>query len=603
MKTSFSPRGVSQRRRHLGRTLGAVVTAALLAGCARTTAPPEGAPRALVYGAVSSPVYDALTGKMTLTLSDGRQRATDYDLVIVDGDSFTGEGLRNEEALHAAVRNGAWVLGLDVAEDDKQVGLGASLNAATPGASPAYLARQTRGQGGHQVNTFIDFARSPGPPEEQARQILGYLGLGKLTAPRAEPWQVGARQQGPTNIPGRLLTVDYRLIDPATQVVMLPNSNPAYLPPYADPPSQTATWQANHFISVFLDAGTNPQGNFQHVVVETEGLGNPGPLTINNINSASWPAGMSEIAYIQTQFTSTHAISPGSTPENSLAVVQTSPTNANNTTNVTTGLSFGISYSVDSGVTGSFGYSDSVTNNITDWGLTNDSTTSQAVWSLYSQNPYNGQAGYGLDDSAWFYYFEGVTPKTPNGLSLYENEYDMQSHWTNGAVSSDWVTVSGTDTGWYTDAYTVTPELDNNPTGNAPKCYYDAWIAECALTQHLFRSVVSKPWSLRINMAAVVPVPVQAITFTPNPVAAGQPTTATVTLAAPTPIDAVVNIASQTSGVAAPNGSYTVPAGQGSVSFPVNTGCQGNQPSSATITAFYANLRNAILNIDPGPGC
>lgn len=525
-----------------------------------------------------------------MTLWDETQQVTNFDLVILDGDGLGAQEIREDASIHSAVRAGVWVLGFDVAEDDKTDGLGYSLNAATPGTSPAYLVRQTRRTDGHQLNTFIDFVNHPGTADEQAKQIVAYLTTSELEAQQYEP-----------AVPARALTIEYRSIDPAAQVSMPANNNPVF----DRKATQVATWRANHYVSIFLDAKTSPQGDFQHLVVETDGLANPNELTIDNIDVESGAEGQGEIAYIQTLFQANHGVTPGSTSNNTLTLLESSPTNTNNTTNITTGFSFGINFSADSGASGSFSYNYSKTENITDWGLENDTNSSEAIWSFYSQNPYKGQTTSGFDDSAWFYYADGVAPTTPNGLSLYDNEYSTLAHWTNDAVSSDWITVSGTDTATYTDAWVVLQNNDDNFSGNAPHCPNLCGCSEygCPLVQHMYRYAVDKPWSLRVNMGAVIPVNVKSLTFSPNPVVANQVTQATLTLESPTPVDAAIILSSDKPGIAPPNEVYTIKAGQDSISFPVNTGAQGCQEESATITAFYANPVNAILDINPPPNC
>ncbi len=577
-----APNRHPQPLRRLRLAIGTVVTAAFLAACNQNQMPAENGVRALSYGAVSSPIYDALKGKVAVTVSDGSQKPSDYDLLVLDGDAFTGEQLMGEQALHAAIRAGVWVLAFDMEEDDKQMGLGASLNGATPGRSPAYLVRQTVRPDGHQLNTFIDFAGHPGTMEEQARQLMAYV-----TA------HEDSTEQEVSGYPTGLLAVDYRLIDAATQITMPGNKNPVF-----QGRGQTATWKADHHFSLYMDAKNNPQGDYQHLVVETDGIANPNQLSINNIDNVQPIAGESEIAYLQTMFQSNNRVVPAAnsnpTSDQLLTITQTSPQNINNVTNVTTSLNFSVGFSADGG-SGSFGYSYSVSKNISDWALTNNTTSGEAGFSFYSQNPYNGYLTGGFDSSAWFYWPYHVAPTTPNTLSLADYEYTTLTHWTNNAVSAGWNTISGTDNAWYTDAWVVQRSNDNNPDGNAPYCVFGS----CDHLQHMYRYNVSKPWSLNINMAVVIPVAIKAVTFNPSTVVAGQQTTATVTLAAPTPIPATVYISSDRAGVAAPYGSYVVPAGASSVSFPLDTGAQGDCKESATITAQYANAANGILNITP----
>ncbi len=567
----------------LNATVGGLLTALLL-GCAPQDTPPAHAPRALVYGSVSSPIHEALRGKIGLSVSDGTQKITDYDLVIVDGDAFTGEQLKAQQPLQDAVRSGKWLLALDAAEDDKKAGLIAFFNGSTPGGSRALLARQTRDAGGHQLNTFIDFARNPGTAEQQAAQIERYLSTAPLELGLGEP-----------ALPPQALTINYRVINPATQIAMPDNTNPVF----RNTPGQTVTWQADHFITLLMDAGIHPQGDFQHVVVTTAGRANPNQLRFDNHNNVDGDGGQGEIAWLQTLFSTSAAVTSGETPDQTLSLQQTSPTNTNGDTKVTTGLNFSVGVS-RAGVGATVGYSYSVTKDLMDWAVKNDTSADHADWAFYSQNPYNGNAT-DWDDSAWFYYFTGAAPQTPNALSLHDNEYSTAGHWANSAVSSSVVTVSGRDLARYTDVWSVGDRLNTPPnTVYRPFCN---GFNECLLSLFITRHDEVKPWSVDIDMSAVIPVQVASLTFNPNPVVAGQVTTATLKLQKVTPIDAYIVIGSDKPGIAPPNDAYTVAAGQDSLTFQINTGPQGCQEQSATLTAWYANPLNSILTIKPPPNC
>ncbi len=483
-----------------GRVLSclALLALALLAGCSQNGNLPPDAPTALVYGMAGGPIYEALKTHVNMTVSDGSQRASDFDLLIVDGDGFTAQQLKEEAFIHNAIRAGVWVLGLDVMEDDKQDGLGYSLGAATPGTSPAYLVRQTRRANGHQVNTFIDLPGGHATADEHAQQIVNHLKNPELLTQQDPPV--------PPDVPPRLLYVTYHVITPFQ--VAMPQSPDS---PFAHNP-QTAAWNVTHYVYVFLDANNDPQGNFQHVLVETDALADPNGLAINNINDCQGQEvpGTCEIAWIQTLFMTSHAITPEG--GGGLVLQAASPQTANNTETVTTGSSFTIGYNRTEGAFGSYTYSNSVTKTITDWIANDISSSTAAQWQYASQHPYNGLITNGFDPSAWFYYFVSVAPTTPNNLSLEDLEYNTQSYWTNSQVSEDWITIGGTDSAWYTDAWVSYTPDDPNPGGNAAYC-----IQLCYYTQHMLRYNNLQPWGFKVNMATVVPVDTNRSPSTPIP--------------------------------------------------------------------------------------
>src|SRR5215510_2853485 len=116
----------------------ALILGAPLSGYTQHGNLPPDAPRALLLGFADSPIFEALQDHVRLASYDGSQDISDFDVIIVDGDAFPAQQLRDEALIHRALRAGLWVLGLDMKDDDKQHGLGYSLGAATPGTSPAY---------------------------------------------------------------------------------------------------------------------------------------------------------------------------------------------------------------------------------------------------------------------------------------------------------------------------------------------------------------------------------------------------------------------------------------------------------------------------------
>ncbi len=591
----------AKQRRHLTLALGTVVTAAFLSACNQNKTPAAGALKVLSYGAVNSSIYDALKSTVVLTVSNGSQKPGDYDLVVIDGDSFTGQQLKEDALIRQSIQSNTWVLALDVAEDDK-VGLGTMLHASSPGNNNAYLFRQAPAANGRLVSRLIDFAKEQAP---------SYVAAESVNYAKQHGTEILAQDVSSNGLPSRV--VNYYIHHVSDYSGDLPNSNNPFFNGknsagqgyYQATNPQRISWKVDHQITVLLDAINNPKGDFQHVLVNLQGSANPGSLALNNVNDASRNQDQSELAWIQTRFDSSVTMSPKS----NLQLIKTSPETVNNTTTVTSGgYTFNLGFSQDSGAGASFAYTSPQTSTqIQDWQVQNTSGQS-AQWSYASNTPYNGTVTDGFDSSPWFYYFQGVTPKEPNSLNYQNLQYKTESYWVNNAVSKDTVTVSGNDNAWYTDAWVVQKGYDDNPNGNNPNCAFlggsDCQDADDrTLIQHMQRRLANHPWALNVDMSAVIPVDTASLTFSPNPAVAGQQVTATLKLKSPTPVPAEILIKSDKPGVTPEKNTYLMNANTDTLTFTVETGAQGCAPQSATIQAFYADGQNGVLTVNPAAGC
>jgi hypothetical protein len=614
----------STKKGHKGPKLipGAFLASVMLIACSQGTpgtlpdGPPTDAPRALVYGMANSPIFEALKSKVKLTMSSSSQKATDFDMVILDGDGFTGQQLSEDAFVREAIQSGVWVLSLDVAEEDK-VGLGDMLHASSQGAARAYLTRQGLSAERQPTSRLIEIRNPDQEPNYVAKEIVGYLKAG-----------VAAQQTVPDDtIPSRALT--YFVHHTSDHSAQFPQVNNPFFNgtlvvegddgstyPRAGP--QHLSWTVDHEVRVFLDASLDPKGSFQHILVNVQGSSDPSTPTIDNIDNCSSEisvanpndpnpddpgtvySGNCEIAWFQTQLnTSTSLPTTGG-----LQLKKATPANENNSKTVTSGgYSFSVGYSADSGPSATFQYtSPTTTTTITDWQLlnsyTSDNQSSQAKWVYASATIYDGTNTKVFDPNPWDYYVGGVAPKHPNDLSLENFQYATESYWVSNEVINDTIVIRGVDEGVWTDAYVVQTDYDNNKNGNSPHC-----IVSCYLTQHMARSVDSNPWALTVDMSAVVPVPTKSLTFNPNPAVAGQTVTGTLILAEPTPIPAEVLMSSDKPGISPENDTYTIPANEDTLTFKVVTGAEGCQPESATIRAFYADGQNQSLTVNPPSNC
>lgn len=597
----------------------------MLASCTQDTTPPstppppDNAPTALVYGMTMSPIHEALKSKIKMTASDGNQEATDFDLIIIDGDAFTAQQLKEEEELvHSAIRGGVWLLGLDLTEDHKQDGLGHLLGAGTPEKSHAYLTRLTRTPNGHPSSTYIDFRDEQADAARQAERIVAYVEGKELQAQQNN-------DQEPTDPPQGALMWEHRVTQPWD--ITLPGNNN---PDHQGLQQQKASWTQTYDIRLYLENDSdNPAGTSQWVAIEQQGEANPGMVAINYTDCSTQQPSCNynpfddilpsyEIAWPQTLFVPQAAISGNLFAQNS-----TSPQNQNSQKTVTTTSGFTIGINQAQGGLGSYTYSTSETRTISEWKVSNDSnpsaTNPTATWRFGSADPYDGfNTNTGSSDLtnsynpqpspdiSLFYlgsqYEYHTSVNQPNNLSTGNFAYATSSVWQlkGQTPSTDTVFIGGTDSAWYVDAYTRRPD-NHDPDDDDIYGYVERYR-----NQH--------QWGLNVDLGAVVPVPFedggfgiqQADGKVSDEMTAGQTVTGVVTLTAPAPADATVYLKALTNdyAVAITKDSIIIPKGETSSTFTIESAalCLSSN-GAATLTAFYGGQLNQEITVLKPPSC
>ena len=598
----------------LKSAFAAVVSMAMLTSCNQDTTPttpvgpPADAPTALVYGMAMSPIHEALKSKLTMTVSNGSQKPTDFDLVILDGDAFTAQQLKEEELVHSAIRGGVWVLGLDLTEDHKGDGLGHLLGAGTPEKSFAYLVRLTRSPNGHPSSTYIDFRDEQADAALQAQRIVAYVGGEGLQAQQDS-------DKGPPEPPKGVLMWEHRVTQPWN--VVLPRNNH---PDNPNRPIQKASWTQIIDVRLYLqNDDANPTGKSQWVIIEQKGEANPNQLAINYTdctasNSCPDDPGTQpsyEIAWPQTLFVPQASIS-----DNLFTLYDSQPPNQNNVSSVTTTTTVGIGVNQAQGGFGTYNYSTSATRSISEWKLENDSnaaaTDPQATWRFGSADPYDGfntQTGSGFigdwageppppDESLFSDSNGDANVKQPNQLSAKNFSYATSSVWQlkGQTPSTETVSIGGLDGASYVDAYT----WSSHGSGYGAYGYVARYNSE-------------HTWSLNVNLGAVVPVPFkqggfgikQADGTIGDEITAGQTATGVVTLAAPANADAIVYLDALTNGygVTIPTDSITIPKGETTGTFTIQSAACPPSYGAARLTAFYGGQLNQQITVVKPPSC
>ena len=595
--------------------LAVAASMAILASCAQvmppsTPNPPADAPSALVYGMAASPIYEALKSKVEMTVSDGSQKATDFDLVILDGDGFTAQQLKEDELIHSAIRGGVWVLGLDLTEDHKGDGLGQLLGAGTPEKSMAYLVQLTRSPNGHPSSTYIDFRDEQADAVLQAQRIVAYVEDKGLQAQQAN-------DQEPSDPPKGALMWEHHVTQPWD--VVLPRNNH---PENPNRPIQTASWTQSYDIRLYLaNDSDNPTGTSQWVAIEQKGEANSNQLAINYTdctvdNSCPDDPGINpnyEIAWPQTLF-----IPQASISDNLFALNDSSPQNQNSASSVTTTSSFSIGVNQAQGGFGTYTYSTSATRVISEWKVSNDSnpaaTNPTTSWRFGSADPYDGfntKTGNGMiggefgpppPDESLFIFEDSRRDSNinqPNQLSAKNFAYATSSVWQlkGQTPSTQTVTIGGVDGASYVDAYTWSSQ------GSGEGVY--GYVA---------RYNNEHTWSLNVNLGAVVPVPFkpggfgiqQADGTIGNEMTAGQTVDGVVTLAEPANAEAIVylNVLSNDYGVTIPTDSITIPKGQTTGTFKIESAdlCLASN-GAARLTAFYGSELEQQITVLKPPSC
>jgi hypothetical protein len=397
---------------------------------------------------------------------------------------------------------------------------------------------------------------------------------------------------------------------------------------HAGLPVQTASWTQSYHIRLYLENDSaNPAGKSQWVVIEQQGQANPGALAINYTDcTTQQPSNCDdtrnsyEIAWPQTLFTPQASISG-----NLFGQVSTSPPNQNKASSVTTTSTFNIGVSQVQGSFATYTYSTSSTRTISEWKVSNDSnpaaTNPTASWRFGSEDPYDGfntNTGSGLIESGGRYFPPSLdlslfqpgasdgTVKQPNDLSKGNFAYATSSVWQlkGPKPSTATVFIGGVDTAWYVDAYTQIKDTYDSNGG---------FISE-AVYGHVERYSNQHPWGLDVNLGTVVPVPLkqggfgiqQADGTIVNEMTAGQTVDGVVTLAEPANADAIIylNVLTNDYGVTIPTASTTIPKGQTTGTFQIQSAglCLASN-GAARLTAFYGGGLNQQITVVKPPSC
>ena len=549
------------------RRLAAVLAACstlLLAACGGDGSE-EGRFSAALYGPVSSPAFDAL--RSLLTVGDPVASA---QVLVIDGDAHSPGALANDAVVQQHLRDGKWVLLLDLSKDHNDRDLVPLAHSSGAGHSHMAVLRRRSDAFGRPAIDLYDFPRagSAAPTAGQLRELPRSVAEFLRKTPASAP-------AGFTP-PAGLIYVTFNFTQPTDSYLFTATKGGTD----RTNGTQNTSVNRNFVYSLFLDNQNTPTGDFQQLLVHDTVQSTPLNPALGTSALMITKTGSSfvtcDIGWFQVGVDhSVTAANAGSfTPQDN------SPQNTNEQAQVTTGVSFGINFSnpLSSGG-GTATYSESVTYNVTQWNVVNPTTGS---WSWQNQDPWKD----GNTDWDSYGFGGGVKGfgefRVPNTLAAGLLVADTKMLYETAAVLSSVETFHHTTT--------VT--------------YLNVWAAALGPIEHQYVELpLTSSW--QINMGAVIPVPIASVSFAPDPVnaASTNQATGTVTLSAPAPMDTIVYLQSNSQN-ATVLPSTTIPQGQTSATFQVlvNTnGLASGQSTVATILASNAVASQAQLTVKNGP--
>ncbi len=550
------------RPRRLATVLAGLSTV-LLAACGGDS--DGGRFSAALYGPVDSAAFDALRG--VLAVSD--QLAT-AQVLVVDGDAHSPGELARDAVIQQHLRDGKWVLLVDLTKSHNDRDLVPLAHSSGAGDSHMAIVRRRSDAFGRPAVDLYDFPRasSAGPTAAQLHELPRSVAEFLRQAPAAAP-------AGFTP-PDGLIYVTFNFTQPTDTYRFTATKNGTD----SSNGIQNTSINRNFVYSLFLDNQNTPTGDFQQLLVHDTVASTPLNPALGTSELMITKTGSSfvtcDIGWFQV------GIDHGVTAANASRFTPqaNSPQNTNEQAQVTTGVSFGINFSNPLGSGGGTAtYSESVTYNVSQWNVVNPTTGS---WSWQNQDPWKD------GNTNWDSYGFGGGVKgfgefrVPNTLAAGLLTADTKMLYMTPTV------LSSVETFHHTTAVT----------------YLNVWAEAFGRIEHQYVELpLTSSW--QINMAAVIPVPIAAVGFAPDPVnaAAVNQATGTVTLSSPAPMDTIVYLQSNSQN-ATVLPSVTIPQGATSAPFQVlvNTnGIASGGSTVATILASNAVASQAQLTVRNGP--
>lgn len=524
----------------------------------------------LIDRAVAHPTFDLLRHRGIVDQFDGSQPLGGYHAAVLDANAHSAGELAGNRLLWQALREGKWALVFNVSEDHKQNALTSHLGMVNDGGSTAYLFKRFR-EGNTPVFRIFEIPYDPDvelTPETHLRYADHLLKTLRESREETPAPLVSATADPP--IPDGLINCKwyYSILAGWMQ-------NWSGRHDVDDGRTQGGAQNVNYTFTLFLDNGGNPTGNQQFLLLQVDAQGNPNSSGSTFIATSSDMDKCNEFGWFQDRLTTT--VNPF---DYFWIWVNNDPTSPNPVTTYSANSTFSVGFNQAQGILGSYTHSNTTSYTLTDWGISCNSSGNYMHWDLHSQNPAAPTSDADYDTKDWFYTWCGK-PKRPNDQSLMQTQYHGSVVWRTGVVKNQVAAISVQNSQHLVNTY----------------CGTDMGTTCCLNKGQWYTRPVNYSDTFSLDLGAVVPIEVAAITFSQYPALVG-PLGGTikgnVVLKSPAKADILVgNIASTDTAHAVPRTDRIVirkGAMDGSFEIDVNAaGIPEDQLFFASMSAFYAN--------------
>jgi len=520
---------------------------------------------AALHGPVDSVAFDSLRGLLTIY-----ERTESAELLVVDGDAHSPGTLATDEVVQQHLRGGKWVLLLDLAKAHNDRDLVPLAHSSGGGASHMAIVRRRSDAFGRPAIDLYDFPRR-GAETPNLRQLAS-LPRSVAAFLRKAPAPLPAGFSPPAGLV--YLSFNFTLPGDSYEFSATKGGKDS------SNGTQNTSLDQSFAYTLFLGSSNAATPDRQLLLARATVLSSPLNQALGTDKLMIIKPGdtfvTNDIGWFQV------GVSRALTPPAGagFSPVINSPQNTNQQAQVTTTVSFTINFTDPlSNNPATATYADSVMQDVAQWNVLNSSFGN---WSWLNQDPW--RAG----NTTWGRGYGGGLQgddefRVPNALAMGLLVADTQAVIETAGLMRTVET--------FQEAIQVT--------------YLNVWSAYFEPIHHQYL-YWDHPAAWQINMAAVIPVPIASLVFSPDPVNAAQPNAqaqGTVTLQSPAPMDTIVYLQSNLiNATVLP--SVTIKQGQTSATFNVDVSTDNLAPGQSTVATILAS--NAVpvqaqLTVRNGP--
>lgn len=522
---------------------------------------------AFILDASSSPLVDSLRDVVEFGAGGSPETS---DLIIVDCKAHPPGTLATNSLIANHMAAGKYVMLYDVSDLHGLRDIVPLVNSGHDGSSFAHIIKRSLDRHGRPEYFVYAFPGNPG-------DALTDLQIRTFAMGAKQFFEKSAASLGSGdgfNPPPGLLYVIFNFFVPPSVTHFTATKNGTDSTNGEQWTSMVPTYQ----FTLLLNNGTNVTGDFQFVVGKS--LVNASPLNsdmgtnklmITKTGSAFVTC---DIGWFQVE------VDINMSPQSGIfTALQMKPENANNVTTVNSRINFSVGFTPTTGPSTSFGYTTNDSTELTSWEVVNSSNLSSGAWQYKNQDPW-----YWDDPSKW-----DSLDSFGNGVEGF-GSFRVPNNLAKDNIQAITKAV------WSTQDVVRIIETFNVSAGVT---YLNTWAAPFGRIQSGSQSTpTSNQWN--IQMQAVLPIPIAAITFAQNPVKASQKSViGTVTLQSPALVDTQVFLTSNSINATVLS-SMKIKQGESSGTFSVDVNGDNLRPREstvATIQAFNALQQQAQLTV------